>query len=216
VSDAEREALERLRIGRAERYDNYGNIRALESEVGTLITSLGTDGVAARHIGQLVGRLAGEVVSVFNAETAWVALRMSLPNNLFDIPRWHIDGYFFRPFSGDQQKVVVALKGPGTLFAHLTRKWREVFLECAQRHQRTALALEGREELRQIVEAGGAVKATRAMEGTIFTVGCHESATIHSEPKISSERMFLSLVPGSMEQINALRERWKAPLQAKG
>ena len=216
LSDAEMEARERLKIGRAGTYNNFGNIPALEDEVANFIVSLGTVALAAKHIAQLISRLTNEALLTFNAETAWMTLRASLPNNSFDTPRWHMDGYFFHPYSGDQRKVAITLIGPGTLFNHLARESRQAFRECARHHQHAPLALEGREALVRIVNAGGGFERAGAMQGTIFAVGSAERAAIHSEPMIDSERLFLSLVPGSREQISELHERWGAPLQTKG
>lgn len=216
LSDAESAALRQLMIGRTCTYDNFGNMPSLETETVNYVASLGAAPFVATLVGRIVSDVTNRAVSIFNAETAWVTLRASLPSGAFDIPRWHMDGYFFRPYSGDQRKVAVTLKGPTTLFSRVPGEWRAAFLECAHRYQHAPMALEGRTELAKIVSASGGSETAGEMQGTIFVVGDCDRAAIHSEPAMQSERLFLSILPGSRAQIRELQERWSAPVRAKG
>jgi hypothetical protein len=214
LSDAERAALRELTIGRTCTYDNFGNTPALEAETVHYFASLGTAPFIAVLVARIVSNVTNRAVSIFNAETAWVSLRASLPSSAFDIPRWHMDGYFFRPHS-DQRKIVVTLRGATTLFSRLTGEWRHAFRECARCYQDAPMALRGREELATIVNASGGFETAGEMQGTIFVVGDCDRAAVHSEPMIHSERLFLSILPGSRAQIRELRERWGVDVRSK-
>ena len=52
-----------------------------------------------------------------------------------------------------------------------------------------------------------------ALEGqaTMFVVGDEQRAAVHSEPPITIERIFMSILPGTHAQIAELRERWGRP-----
>jgi hypothetical protein len=43
----------------------------------------------------------------------------------------------------------------------------------------------------------------------IFIVGNTEKALIHSEPPMTEERIFISILPGTEKQIENLKKRWK-------
>jgi hypothetical protein len=124
-----------------------------------------------------------------------------------------MDGFFFPPFTGDQRKIAIALKGAGTLFADLSTTWRLTFHECATRHQHAPMSAEGRRELMDIVNARGTVKSPPPNQGVIFRVGSADRAAIHSEPPIVTRRLFLSIVPGNQGQVEELRARWGRPVR---
>jgi len=50
-------------------------------------------------------------------EHFWMAIRVTMPNNDYDIPRWHKDGNFFPQNNNETStsKFVTVMKGPGTL-----------------------------------------------------------------------------------------------------
>src|SRR3989344_3303901 len=71
-------------------------------------------------ISRKVAELAREMVSGFDEEAAWVMVRVSLPNDEFQTPRWHPDGSYYYDNEGRRApayKLVATLKGPQTLFA---------------------------------------------------------------------------------------------------
>lgn len=45
-------------------------------------------------------------------EYFWITIRATLPNNEFDIPRWHKDGKYFRGTTEETPKFATVLKGP--------------------------------------------------------------------------------------------------------
>lgn len=53
------------------------------------------------------------------------------------------------------------------------------------------------------------IETTPPNHGSIFIIGPNNAA-IHSEPPIHSERLFISVVQGTSEQIEDLRTRWQA------
>ena len=49
----------------------------------------------------------------------------------------------------------------------------------------------------------------------MFIMGDKTIGAIHSEPKIDESRIFISIVPGSHDQIQELYNRWHAIIQGR-
>jgi hypothetical protein len=136
-----------------------------------------------------------------------VAIRATLPGQEFDIPRWHHDGAFFKTPDGEQRKVAVVLKGPATLFNDLQEEFRAAFREASRAKKRDT----ARERLKIVELIDPARTQTGAVgQGAVFVAG-EERGAVHSEPPLDSIRLFVSVLPGTKEQIEDLRQRWERP-----
>ena len=123
------------------------------------------------------------------------------------MPRWHQDGYFYAPFAGDQHKAALTLKGTGTLFNNFPQELRDEFNKYSREARPDDLA--AKKKLLDLVDTKQNETA-EAGQGSVFIVGSGRGA-IHSEPPIHSERLFMSVLPGSKAQIEELRDFWKSP-----
>lgn len=200
LSEDEKSAVNALKINKTDSYNNYGNLNVLESEVREFIKALSKGNETnAKEIAGLIVRLVNEIIQASGRETAWVAVRAFTPTSEYDVPRWHTDGYYFEPYSGDPYKFAVTLKGPSTLFYRLPDNRREEFYVLWRKgteqndYNRQAFA----DMLGQSKEA---ISIAQLYQGVVFIVGSHNAA-VHSEPPIKEERLFISILPGSKTQI---------------
>ena len=84
----------------------------------------------------------------------------------------------------------MSLKGTHTLFSQLPKELREVF----RVHAKDRAYLGSLLDPSQIVTA-------KLGEGTFFVVGSLSCAASHSEPRVDSQRLFISIVPGNEDEI---------------
>jgi len=220
----EREIFESLQIKNLSPYNLYGSIEGKETEISEYITSLGNDQDKAQYVAQIIINISKEILTGFDAPAAWITLRSSHPNHQFDIPRWHTDGYFYPPFEGLQYKFAVTLQGPGTLLSEVTTATRNEYIKIYKeawdtiknsndtttiRERLIQHSNESRPLFVPLFPQDKIVQAT-ALEGILFTVGNQKgTATFHSEPSIDRYRLFMSIVPGTIEQIEYWRNKQK-------
>ena len=203
LSEAEKAALEKIRVGRAEDFNVFGDAAQLESQARKFFESLGNAPDVSAKAAQAVNRLAKEALSAFKAEAGWITVRATVPTDFYDMPRWHHDGYFYHPMEGDQYKAAMPLKGPSTLFSRFPEKLRSIFDELAR-----PVGDKGpdREKLAELV-AETPVESIPEGQGAVFVAGSNRGA-IHSEPPMHTERLFMSVVPGTKEQIADMEGRF--------
>jgi len=202
LSENEKSAVNALKINKTDSYNNYANLNALGPEVREFIKTLGLgkgNETNAKEVARLIVRLVNEILQASGQETAWVAVRAFTPTSEYDVPRWHTDGYYFEPYSGNLYKFALTLKGPPTLFYRLPDNKREEFYALWRKgteqndYNRQAFA----DMLGQSKEA---ISIAQAYQGAVFIVGSNNAA-VHSEPPIKEERLFISILPGSKTQI---------------
>ena len=214
ISSEERSVLDGFNIEKdSEQFDFYGETH--EELIAAAEQYLFEAGVNTSEditkIAQLVRRLADGMRAGFETDSAWTMLRVSLPNTIFDVPRWHPDG---RYFAGTEKsyKMVAALKGPSTLFGQVTdeKAYKDLEKQNSEnfdnfgtnRAKFNAEDARIREELSRVVTP---IEIAKPGEAVIYLVG-DPNAPLHSEPAIKVPRIFLSVLPGSFAQI----EEWRA------
>lgn len=214
LSAAENALLDKLHVTSTSVLDNFGNLNSIKIEITEFLQTLGNDSETSTIAANIIEQLVEQSRDAFNAKTAWVGLRASVPNSQFDIPRWHTDGYFYEPYQGTQHKVAFVSKGNGTLFGKLNDQWRQAFQECMLRHNYVP-SIKMRTESANLIAEHGVVQIAERKQGVVFAVGTPEISAIHSEPPITEARLFLSIVSGSDQQIASLASRWAPVLAAK-
>lgn len=197
-------ALQSLAITTVSDYECFGHLEQMEDDVFKYLNSLGSnDPISMRILARKITDITQQTVLGFHAETAWVVLRASKPHSLFDIPRWHTDGYFVEPYEGEQRKVVITLKGKdsGTRFYPLPKDLRDIF---------NALQDKGaREELAKLLTVC-APQTAHFGQGSIFISGI-DYATVHSEPPIHEDRLFMSIFPTSFSKMPEIERHQMNP-----
>jgi len=200
--------LESLAVNEAGEYDNFGNLSSLETDITRFLENLGNVPELAASASSHINGLVLESLEAFEAEAAWVTLRASLPTDEFNVPRWHVDGYYYGSDEGDQHKVVFTLKGASTPIADLPENIRTDFNALSKVCRDDTP--EQRRILAALVEDHFVTSAARG-QGSVFVVG-PDHAAIHSEPPIHTARLFFSVMPGTSAQIEELRRDWEAPI----
>jgi hypothetical protein len=197
---------ESIQVAGTGTYDNFGANERLEPDIADFLEQLGNDPTDAQARATIITRLIGRIIVGFGTETAWTTIRAWRRTDAFNVPRWHADGYFYPPWEGDQLKAVLALKGDSTRLCRLSLPSRVRFVEL----QRSGPDDQERTRERAALVEGVATEHTPSGHGTVLITGSQHAA-VHSEPPIPSERLFVSVMPGTSEQIAHLRQRWKQP-----
>lgn len=203
MTAAERKAVEKLKITKYTGHTNY-QLAELEKETAAFLEMQGNSAGVSKTIGNMIERLARQTAQLFGKEEAWVDLRASLPNKEYDVPRWHIDGYYFQNPDKELHKVALALKGTATLFNTAAGKDKEDFVDALRRGPRME-EMEHRRLLHGMLDPA-LTEVPPAHHGAVFVAGSEARAAIHSEPPMPTERLFISIVPGSKEQMAAHHE----------
>lgn len=212
-----------LNINTTSEYNNYGNLENLDSGIKDFIFSLGNNLEKSEFASSIITKLIHNLSFAAKKGSACVFMKSALPNDLFDMPRWHIDGRFFSLKSDSlQYKIVTTLKGDSTLFYPVDDKAREEFNAIHTNNLNSIRNQDGSveyEKLLRVSEENRKVLASKLdlanaisnQEGqaAIFVVGS-DFAAIHSEPAIKSPRLFLSILPATKEEAEELRVRYKA------
>jgi hypothetical protein len=154
----------------------------------------------------------------------WLTIRVTKPSTEFNIPRWHQDGRMY-PYDEGREEVVrskyaLTLSGPPTLMlvpdehVFTTQRegeaqhywWRETDtprpseeeMDEADLKLRKWLATEFRETPRVKVGHGEVVR---------FSWG-RENSPVHSEPDLTSDRVFMTVLYGSESELRRMCE-WR-------
>lgn len=201
LSDVEKETLSNIKVEKElDQFNYYGQLEVdLETDLEQYFKGMGNN---SEHdisiISKKVTELAREIKKGFEKETCWVMVRVSLPNDEFQTPRWHPDGAYYHDSEGrwaPAYKLVATLKGPQTLFSE------KIDTEKFEKTLTGEDTIETRKELTKLVKPIDIVKDG---QGVVYLVG-HKNAVIHSEPNITESRIFIAVLPGSEEQI----KEWK-------
>ena len=130
---------------------------------------------------------------------AWLTIRMTFPTHDFDMPRWHRDG---RMYEADQvgdinHKYATTLLGNPTRVLEASELVQEVMSmehdRDYDRQRKTCAEALAREQPLHI----------QAREIIRFSWG-QDDSPVHSEPEMKSDRVFLSIVFGSENEIRSL------------
>lgn len=177
----------------------FGELAALEGNVAAFLKEIGPNEPAhVVRVAKRIDAIAREIIEASGKETAWFCLRAALPTDFFDIPRWHLDGYYYRPSDNAMQyKFAIALKGAPTLFYPLSNEFKELRAVIRQ----NMINRKFTHELFRAEEIVSAPKGT----GVFFIAGDNNRAAFHSEPPIHENRLFFFLVPCASEEIERLR-----------
>ena len=225
LTQEERDSIQEVHIEKAlPQFNYYGP--ANEELIQKLTTHLSrlegsTEEIVGRVSG-LVAKVAKGMQKDFNKEAAWVMVRVTLPNNAFDIPRWHQDGYYIKSEEGTSEseekeyKLVFTVKGAPTRFAEIidAEKYKQLNKESMTNdrlnydHNREKYYEEDIKIRKEFALAVKEIEPTGKDQATMYRVG-GEDAKVHSEPPMNTPRIFMSVVPGSSEQIEELKERYK-------
>lgn len=217
------ECIAKIDISKGKVYSHFGDIADCNPEKFFKEIGNNNDSKNIETLCKIISKLAKAVCKGYETKHAWIDIRVTKPNNDYDIPRWHMDGNFFMDTPEDrkqiQSKFVTVLRGDGTLMVSATKKekeeWQRIMRANSPKTQEEAekfykdeqKQMELRMKTNKVFE-NKKVKQLKNDEGLIFIVGNLDKALIHSEPPMHSFRIFISILPGTGEQIAGLKKRW--------
>ena len=223
-TDLEIKCIESFNISTSDQFDYMGNKNNMKN-INTFLNNIGTNHKDNINIlEKTIIKILDNVLSAFDTDHFWISIRVSLPNDYFNIPRWHKDGTFFvNSKSKKSPKFITVLKGPGTLLIKSTKKVNKIYYDISQKiiEEFNKIKNQNTNELSKIDDKyrlifSEALKNIKIIQPTneecvIFHPQLTKSTAggIHSEPKIDTPRLFISILPGSKEDVLKLEKRWK-------
>lgn len=145
-----------------------------------------------------LAQIVNHVISASGLPTAWVSIRAFVPMPNYDIHRWHMDGYYFTPTSDENllYKFIITLKGDSTLFYPMERdEWTKIWRKSIDR---TFMHSYCDENLIVTPPCG---------QAALLLGGRVKESAVHSEPRITKQRLTLSIVPCNLQQIEELKKK---------
>lgn len=213
---SESNSINNLSIKESDYFEYYGNLNSLD--VKNFFSKVGENNLKnIKIIENIIKKITSKVLSSFEMDHFWISIRPSVPNNKFDIPRWHHDGFYFSNID-NQAKFAFVLKGPGTLFIKKSKKVIESFNKIQDKFIKEKNEIEDiklrntlefqrkmNEKYRPIFAkelSKYKIRQVKNNEGVIFWGGKDiNSKALHSEPKNDQPRLFISILPGTKEMI---------------
>ncbi|PVH97889.1 hypothetical protein DM02DRAFT_616192 [Periconia macrospinosa] len=163
------------------------------------------------------------VGNIGEKSACWLTIRLSQPHDAFSVPRWHQDGRMY-PYDESRENVPrskygVTILGPPTLLFEYTSpenliKEKEGLEKHFPRNGVSKTEEESDEAFDQLrswlADQFRSEKLLQLGAGQIvrFTWG-REDSPFHSEPDIVSDRVFMTVLFGSENEIRAMAE-WRA------
>ena len=194
-------------------YYNY----SLYDLIYNFILHLGNEEKESHQITHiLITKVIEPYLKAMNHTSLWFEIRIMNPINEFEIPRWHIDGFFYKAneYTMDnklQQKLAGIFYGPGTLFKKhddvIVNKYLELYRKLYKNFDRKQfngqLDMENRKIIAEQLSQYEEVQPSNN-EIAIFIVGDEKRSAVHSEPNMTTNRFFYSIVSGDKEDIKEL------------
>ena len=217
----ELDCLSSLNIIKEDIFKHMGSIDTMTDIHKFLKKCINNDKKQISMLETIIMRLLMLVLKSFKTKYYWMDIRITLPNNKFDIPRWHKDGRYFRKSDKQSPKFGTTLVGPGTLFIKNTKKISKLHnyirdlifndvnkLENKSNSEMVNIHNKYRpffaKELKKMK-----IIQVKNNEGVIFYPQLLLNSTegaLHSEPKMNTPRIFISILPGNETDINELKK----------
>ena len=184
--------------------------------ISKFVQQMGNTVELANDAAKILDKIISSYLKATERNSLWFTIRIMYPNAKYQIPRWHCDGYFYKPHEyannkKPQIKMAGVIKGTGTLFKkdndQARNKYLEIETDWLKKYGKNYDELEQRKYIDQEldkIEKNNLQPSNQQI--AIFTVGDH-NCTIHSEPNITEKRFFYSIVAGTSDEINELSKR---------
>lgn len=153
----------------------------------------------------IIKSLLESILEIYSTDSYWIKLSIISKNTNFDIPRWHCDGFYFRNRTKLQTKFITTLKGPTTLILDTTKEEKDNYLKLREETKEPDINIDSRKYIDSKIK-GIKINLTNN-SGVIFVAGDKDKCLIHSEPIHNEDRIFISILPGSKEDILEYSER---------
>jgi hypothetical protein len=210
-SNQEQECIDNIKIKDYHSYNYNGSISGLNA-LNAFLSDIGHNTKEdIDNLEQIILNLIKKVLKGYKMEDFHLIIRASAPFNEYDIPRWHRDGSYTVP-TVITSKFATVLKGPGTLFIKSSTSTSEKFNEIQEREyeERRESTYEEQQEINKryrpiyaaLPKNGDMVQSGKNQGVIFFANSGGVQGAIHSEPKMNNDRIFISIVPGTKENID--------------
>ena len=194
------------------KYGNYMSYNTIDN-LGNFIKNIGDNNSEQVEImTNIIKKILDNVLSGYKTDSYYIVIRIQGDNKFFDIPRWHCDGFYYENRNKLQTKFISVLKGNTTLLLNTTKEEREHFYKLQPYKDKFVLD-ENEFDMKNRKHIIDNIKGTKINitnnQGIIFVAGDRDKCLIHSEPKMDGNRMFLSILPGSKEDMTYLENKIK-------
>ena len=176
------------------------------------------------RIKNIIKNIIHEFLTKTKQESALIHLRISKPHDGFKVPNWHQDGFYFKGQKKYNIKLLTTLKGKSTLISrwnkeaideqdkvfklieqkkdNLNKTPSKKWLNSYESYQESKL-----ESLR--VNLSKIIKHEPINYDSAYSYVNGKYATLHSEPDITEDRIFLAVMPNSRENIKKCNMKTK-------
>ena len=164
------------------------------------------------------------VLDGYNKKHFWLLISLTYKDPSFDITRWHTDGKHFARYNDEvQSKFIMVLQGEHTQLLKETEEESKFFLESKDKEtdeirgkeyntpEWKEIWMKYRNILNDKFKNSNIVQPSNS-QGFIFLTNpgnFFKHGAIHSEPKKYNYRMFISILPGSEEEINNRKQMYE-------
>ncbi len=189
--------------------------------------SFNIDDIKRIRVKNIIKNIINEFLTKTKQESALIHLRIRKPNDQFKIPRWHQDGSYFKGQKKYNIKLLTTLKGKSTLVS----RWNK---EAIDEEQKVWKLIEEKRDnhikassnnwMRKF-DKWDAYRSTKlkSLRIKLSKILKHEPlnydsaysfvngkySTLHSEPDITEDRIFLAILPNSWENIKKCKQDTK-------
>jgi hypothetical protein len=207
ISNKIKEILLNLNINQDNTFNYFGNKKLDINSSYSLINLFKTnnDIKSINLLCKFIKKLLLEVCNEYNKNYCWLTIRVSTPNNIYDIPRWHYDGNYYKS-NNIQTKFILTLKGNSTLIINPNQKIKKKFFDIDNKINIDESEIKLLRN--KIVNNEKIININTLTNGIIIISTNPKLVTIHSEPPIRENRIFLSILPMTKNELNELKIRW--------
>ena len=198
--------LEQFNINNFSCFNHYDENKLLDLEkLKLFIKNIGNNSDKSINLlSKFIKNLLNNVCKEYNKKYSWLTIRISKANDNFNIPRWHYDGYFYKnEVDKIQTKFLLTLKGPSTLVINPSEKIKNKFMKIKDNSKKwnDKEFIKTRLKRNKIVKNEKIKKIKSLINGLISI----SKITIHSEPPIKKDRIFLSILPMTKEECEFMK-----------
>lgn len=204
----ETKCIDDFNISKNKLYMHIGdeNIQDLE----LFLESIGSNTKSEiKSMSKIINKILNVLIKGYEAKYFIFEIRVSLPNDMYKIPRWHIDGTFM---NSSTTKFITVFKGPGTLSMYENEKASELIKNNYQEYIDESKKAQSNNNYMKIIKKYKKILANKLKkyeftqlensQGLIFNLNTH----IHAEPNIDTERMVLIFNKVNKQDCNMVKK----------
>ena len=206
-TDEEKEHINKLKISTYESFIHCGTIRI--NKLTEYLKKIGNNDIKTINIlKNIIKNLSTNIINTYKTKYFYLQIITSNQNDF--VPRWHTDSPIFN--RNNEVKFITTLKGPSTLFIK-DEKYYRIYdnlnlqelteLKKYSDNKNISIIIDKYKKLiKQKFKNANILQPTNE-QGVIMNVG-NEKSALHLIPNIKQERFFISIMPGTKEEINIL------------